>query len=276
MEKNIDNNSNFVDDSLFNDIFLTENIVVPPDKFNHKLNSYLEENLKSKIEEKCIDEGYVKKDSISIVKKSIGSIKGSQFNGYISYLLLYKASICNPKSGGVIKCKVKLINNKLGLLCNSGPLTIIVGKQLHNNPELLEDINTDDIIEVKIIESKFSMNDKEIRILGKLNSDSDNVKKNLDVDDLNDIDAEDINDNESNLDNNDINDLDLESLDDLSSDEEDDEEDEDEDIENDDDLEDMDDLEDIEEVDDVGEEVDEVVDEEVDEEVDDEADDDYS
>ena len=38
-----------------------------------------------------------------------------------------------------------MINNKLGLLGNNGPLTIIVGKQFHNNPLLLDEINIDDI-----------------------------------------------------------------------------------------------------------------------------------
>ena len=69
----------------------------------------------------------------------------------------------------LINCKVKLINNKLGILGNNGPLTIIVGKQLHNKPELLDEVNIDDVIEIRVIETKYSINDKEIRILGKLN-----------------------------------------------------------------------------------------------------------
>lgn len=241
MEININQNDNILDDSLYSELLLMENIVVPPEKFNSNLNSFLEDSLKNKNEEKCISEGYIKKDSINIFKKSLGTLKGSQFNGYINYVLMYKALVCNPKSNSIVKCKIKLINNKLGLLGHNGPLTIIVGKQLHNNPSLLDEYNVDDIIEVKIIESKFSLNDKEIRILAKLKVDSDNVSKNnIDVDDLNEIDAEDIDDNTMNTEKDEINNIELDSLDGLDS-----EIDEEEDL--DDDLDQLDDIDDIEE-----------------------------
>jgi len=227
MDKTLNNIDTFLDDSLYNELLLTENIMVPPDKFNSNINSYLEESLKLKNEQKCISEGFIKKNSIEILKKSIGTLKGSQFHGNINYLLMYKALVCSPKNGSIIKCKVKLVNNKLGLLGSNGPLTIIVGKQLHNNPMLLDEINVDDIIEIKIIESKFSLNDKEIRIIGKLKIDGENApRKNTDVevDDLNEIDAQDIDDANQSISNNDINDIDLESLDSIDSESEDDEE----------------------------------------------------
>ena len=228
------NSNNNLDDSLYNELLLKENIEVPPYKFNSKMDLFLEESLKDKIEEKCISEGYIKKGSINILKKSLGILKGSRFNGDINYVLLYKALVCNPKVGTIINCNVKLVNNKLGILGNNGPLTIIVGRQFHNNPSLLDNINIGDKIEIKIIDSKYSLNDKEIKIIGKLNSDSDNIsKKNVDVDDLNQIDNEDIDDNTITTSKNNIDDIDLESLDDISSED-------DDDIENDTEMEDGD------------------------------------
>ena len=214
--KNSDNN---LDNSLFNELLLKENIEVPPHKFNNNIDNYLEESLKDKIEEKCISEGYIKKNSVNILKKSLGLLKGSRFNGDINYVLLYKALVCNPKIGTTINCNVKLVNNKLGILGNNGPLTIIIGRQFHNNPSLLDEINIDDNIEIKIIDSKYSLNDKEIKIIGKLKIDSDNIsKKDIDVDDLNQIDTEDIDDNTVTTSKNNIDDIDLESLDDIDSD----------------------------------------------------------
>lgn len=222
MERNI--NDTYLDEHLYNELLLIDNVYISPDKFNNKINHYLEESLKKKVEEKCISEGYVKKDSVDIIKKSLGTLKGSQFNGYISYNIFYKAQVCSPKNGSIINCKVKLINNKLGILGNNGPLTIIVGKQLHNKPELLDEVNIDDIIEIRVIETKYSINDKEIRILGKLNIDDENSYKktnNIEVDEINDIDVEGIDDNTDNQIKGNIDDIDLESLDDLSSDEDD-------------------------------------------------------
>jgi DNA-directed RNA polymerase subunit E'/Rpb7 len=270
MEVDANSNNNF-DDSLYNELLLKENIEVPPHKFNSKINIFLEDSLKDKIEEKCISEGYIKKDSINILKKSLGLLKGSRFNGDINYVLLYKALVCSPKIGTIIKCNVKLVNNKLGILGNNGPLTIIVGRQFHNNPALLDDINIGDNIEIKIIDSKYSLNDKEIKIIGKLNTDSDNISKNnVDVDDLNQIDTEDIDDNTINTSKNNIDDIDLESLDDIDTDD---------DIMDDTEMEDdeMDDGEmDDGEMDDVGMEDAEINDDEIEENNIDEDEDNYS
>ena len=258
-----------LDLNLYNEILLKESILISPDNFNNNINKFIEENLKNKIEEKCIAEGYVKKDSINIIKKSIGSIKGNQFNGYINYDLLYTALVCSPKNGTIIKCKVKLVNNKLGLLGNNGPLTIIVGKQLHNNPDLLDNINIDDIVEVKVIETKYSLNDKEIKILAKLSVDIDIIKKMNDDDEekLNEIDNSGIDDSNLEPNNEDIDKIELESLDGLSSDSE-TESDEEKDI---DDMEDIDDIDEEkdEDEDDIDEEKDEDdIDEEKDEDED--------
>lgn len=220
MDNNI--NENELDNNLYNEILLLENIFVSPDKFNNKINNHIEEFLKNKVEEKCIAEGYVKKDTVQILKKSIGSLKGSQFNGYINYELKYKAQICSPKNGSIIKCKVKLVNNKLGVLGSNGPLTIIVAKQLHNNPDLLDEINIDDIIEIKVIETKYSLNDKEIKIIAKLNIDIDIAKKNEDnlENDLNEIDNQYNQDNQEIINKENIDNIELESLDGLSSEDE--------------------------------------------------------
>lgn len=246
VEKELDNN-------LYNEILLLENIFIAPDKFNNKINTHIEELLKNKVEQKCIAEGYVKKDTVQILKKSIGNLKGSQFNGYINYELKYKAQICSPKNGSIIKCKVKLVNNKLGVLGSNGPLTIIVAKQLHNNPELLDEINIDDIIEIKVIESKYSLNDKEIKIIAKLNTDIDISKSDDTIDnDLNEIDnqdAQDAQENQEIINKQNIDNIELESLDGLSSeddmDEEQDEDEQDEQDEQDDQYDDeQDDLDD--------------------------------
>ena len=228
------NSNNNLDNFLFNELLLKENIEVPPHRFNNNIDNYLEESLKDKIEEKCISEGYIKKNSVNILKKSLGLLKGSRFNGDINYVLLYKALVCNPKIGTTINCNVKLVNNKLGILGNNGPLTIIIGRQFHNNPSLLDEVNIGDNIEIKIIDSKYSLNDKEIKIIGKLKIDSDNIsKKDIDVDDLNQIDTEDIDDNTITTSKNNIDDIDLESLDGIDSDVDDETEDDelDDDIE---------------------------------------------
>ena len=248
MEETIKNNNldEKIDENLFNELLLKEDVSVPPEKFNNKIDIYINEFLKNKIEEKCISEGYIRKDSINILKKSVGLLKGSRFNGDITFKILFKAEVCNPKVGTKINCNVKLVNNKLGILGNNGPLTIIVGRQFHNNPSLLDNINIGDNIEIKIIDSKFSLNDKEIKIIGKLNTDSDLDIKNEEIDDLVNIDSQGINDELNEKDSKYIDNLDIESLDEIDSDLDDDVFDDGDGLdEGDDDIDDIDDIDEI-------------------------------
>lgn len=236
----INENENNINDDLFYELVLKERIIIEPKYLNNKINQTLVDRLKNKIEEKCISEGYVKKNSIEVIKKGLGLLKGSQFNGNINYELLYKAHICNPKVGSIIQAKVKFIN-KLGVLAKNGPLTIIVGRQFHSDPNIFDEINPDDVLDVEVIASKFSLDDKEIKIIAKLKLDHDNDTSTIVLGDLIQMDDDEQDDNELNEDNMSIHldeqsdigldDLDLESLNGDESEEEEDNEDDEDNVE---------------------------------------------
>ena len=176
---------NQIEGNLFQELLLNEKIIVEPQFLNSKIDETLSEKLRNKIEEKCISDGFVKKDSIKILKKGLGALKGSQFNGNITYELLYNAEICNPKKGSTIQAKVKFIN-KLGVLASNGPLTIIVGRQFHQNTELFDKLSQDDIIDVEVIASKFSLDDREIKIIAKIKTDEEEPNEFVEGDLLDD------------------------------------------------------------------------------------------
>jgi DNA-directed RNA polymerase subunit E'/Rpb7 len=167
-----------MDNIYFNNI-LVKKIVVTSKYLNENIDNYIEEYLKSKVEGVCINEGYVKPDTVKIVKKGVGLLLGSKFTGDITYEVAYTADVCNPVIGNIIDCKIKFIN-KLGILGNNGPITIIVGKQFHTNDEEFKKIKENDIVKVEIIAKKFSLNDKEIKVVAKLYNENDkyNTKKN--------------------------------------------------------------------------------------------------
>jgi DNA-directed RNA polymerase subunit E'/Rpb7 len=170
------NNLNDINDIYFN-IVLVKKICMKSKFLNEKIDDYIYNYIKDKVEGVCIDEGYIKPDSIKILKKSVGMLLGSKFTGDITYTVAYTAQVCNPVIGNVIDCKVKFIN-KLGILGNNGPISIIVGKQLHKNEDF-EFIKVGDIVKVEVIAKKFSLNDKEIKIVAKLWKEND---KNNDID----------------------------------------------------------------------------------------------
>jgi len=177
-------------ENIFFNCVLKKKINVASKFLNENIDIYISKHLKNKIEGLCIDEGFVEPGTIEIIKKSIGNISGSRFTGDVTYEVLYTAKVCNPIIGNVIDCKVKFIN-KLGILGNNGPITIIVGKQFHTNDNELIKISENDIIKVEVIAKKFSLNDKEIKIIGKLwNENNINIKKDLSSSDITPIISE--------------------------------------------------------------------------------------
>jgi DNA-directed RNA polymerase subunit E'/Rpb7 len=158
----------------FNNIIKKKVIINP--KHMGNIDKYIENYLKSNFEGKCVAEGYIKPESIKIVRRSFGSILGSRFTGDITYMIEYSAEICNPVIGNVIECTVKNIN-KLGLLCNNGPITIIVGKKFHDNLEDINKIKEGDKINVEIIAKKIQLNKEEIQVVGKIFNNNNNIRK---------------------------------------------------------------------------------------------------
>ena len=154
-------------DNIYFNCVLTKKIIVESKFLNENIDEYIDNFLKKKVEGICIDEGYVKEDTVKIIKKSVGKLLGSRFTGDITYEIVYTANICNPVVGNIIDCKVKFVN-KLGILGNNGPITIIIGKQFHSNENSLNKISENDIVKVEVIAKKFSLNDKEIKIIAKL------------------------------------------------------------------------------------------------------------
>ena len=132
------------------------------------INTILLEKVKNSIGDKCSKEGYVKKESIKLIDRSIGKIVSSHFNGNIIFNLKLEVDICNVTEGNIIKCKVAGIN-KVGIMCEKKPLIIVLSKIYHeHNLEKFESIQIGDIINVEVIGSRFEYNDNEINVVGKL------------------------------------------------------------------------------------------------------------
>ena len=182
------NNENYLENIYFESL-IKQRVIIQAKYLNNKINQYIIDYLKNKFEGRCISEGYIQQETIEIVNKSIGAMSGSRFTGDVTYDILYKAKICNPLVNNIIECQVKFIN-KLGLLCNNGPITIIVGRQFHNNQKLLDVINVGDIIKVSIIDKKFSLNDKIIEVTARLTSDivNNSSQQNLVLGDITTLD----------------------------------------------------------------------------------------
>ena len=247
---------------LFTPIKFTTNIYIKPSDITKDYDQLFIKKLKNDLEGICTKHGYIKKDSIKIIKRSIGTIIRQHFNGNMLYELNCTADICNPVIGSVTKCKVKN-KNTMGLLAqgfynNDAVLEIIIPKiSAGIKSEVdLEKINIGDEILIEVCGKKFVLYDKYISIIGKvIKSKEENIQNKLleeeDDGDGEEDEVEDDDDIDSNI---------VEDDGDGEEDEEDDDDDEEEDDDDDDKKSDEDEEEDLDDLDDEEIEIDEIED----------------
>jgi DNA-directed RNA polymerase subunit E'/Rpb7 len=170
---------------LFIPIKFRCSITLKPNELTGDFEKTILKKLKSKYENICSKYGYIKNNSIKIVKRSIGIIKSQHFNGNISFDIVCIAEICNPIQGSIIKCRVKA-KNSLGLLCEGGYegnhqiLEIIVPKI---SAGIQSEINLDTIainqeIKIEVCGKKYQLYDTHISIIGRAIKNKEEFIKN--------------------------------------------------------------------------------------------------
>lgn len=263
---------------MFMPIKFNTTVILTPKELNKNFDSTILSKVKSTLENNCSKHGFIKKDSIKVIKRTAGYFKESHLNGNIAYDLSCIAEICNPTQDSVIKCIIKAKNNlglrAIGTFEDMSILEVIIpritsGIQSEVN---IDEVNIGDSVNVRVCGKKFTLYDKMISIVGKIIKDKEEVVEveedivddNSDIeeqdDDLQDDFIEITKDDEEEYDDEDDEDdikkikIDVQSL---KDEEDDDEEDEDEEDEDEDDLDDLDEDEMDEDMDDDIEDFDE-------------------
>ena len=235
-----------IDIKMNNDLFIpikfTSSIFLKPHEVKNNIEEVFLEKIRNKYEGICTKHGYIKKNSIKIIKRSIGTIIKQHFNSNIQYNFQCIAEILNPVKGSIIKCIIKN-KNAMGLLAqgfyeNDNILEVIIPKISAGiiSEINLDTLNINDEIYVEVFGKKFNIFDKSISIIGKaIDPSNKNIKTEHDVilEDDNDDNEQAVIDDEEPIEE------------DENENEDEDEEDDDEDEEEDEEEEDDDDIEDI-------------------------------
>ena len=153
--------------NIFMPSVLTHVVYLPANKIGSNLDEVMLNMLKREVGNKCITFGYIDRDSISILQRSIGKINSSHLNGSISCDVSYQANLCNPDEGSIVECTVKSIN-KMGILAEVHPLTVVLARQHHLEDPHFEMVEVGDCIQVKIMGKRFELNDDQITAIGQL------------------------------------------------------------------------------------------------------------
>jgi DNA-directed RNA polymerase subunit E'/Rpb7 len=177
---------------MFMPIKFNTTIILIPNELTRDFDRTIINKVKNTLENCCSKHGYIKKDTIKIIKRSAGYFKESHLNGNVAFDVSCIAEICNPSQDSVIKCEVKSKNNlglrAIGMYEDMAILEVCIPKITSGiqSEVNIDNINIGDIVNVQVCGKKFTLYDKMISIIGKIIKDKDDVieVKEVDEDDL--------------------------------------------------------------------------------------------
>ena len=155
-------------DNIFLKTTIDYTVNIESKYIHNNLNKKLIKEAK-KIEGTCIKNGFVKPNSVHIIKRSLGNIQMTHFKANSIFYLKLSLELCNPIQGSIIECQVLSIN-KMGILAGvpyeeNSPLNILLARQHHNNNPNFDKIQEKDIIKVKILGKRYEYGDSQISII---------------------------------------------------------------------------------------------------------------
>lgn len=152
-------------ESLFERRELTKKVNVHAKFLQNNIQSSLLGQLKIKFQGRCLAEGYIQRDSITIVKYAIG--RCNYLKGGVDYDVTFQADICMPHVGQVFKAPVTL-RSKIGIHAELEPMRVLIPRDLHVGNEAFDKVDVGDQLEFEVVGTQFKQGDEDIIVIGKL------------------------------------------------------------------------------------------------------------
>jgi DNA-directed RNA polymerase subunit E'/Rpb7 len=153
---------------LFHKNTIQDKIHIHPRFLHSNIDEAITAQIQLKVEGICNRDGYVKKKSVSLLKRSIGMASSNDTNGYVTFDVMYTVDICHPMTNEIYPCIIRK-TNKMGFLVEPlekpNPLVIVVAKQHVENKSLLNLLQEGDYVSIKIIGSRFDLGDDKISVV---------------------------------------------------------------------------------------------------------------
>ena len=167
---------------LYSKGVISKRIIIPFDKITNDIQRVLLNRVIKNYEDKCILEGYIKKNSCKILQHSSGIIEGNN----VKFNIMFECEICYPVEGMYIDCVVKNVT-KAGIRAEideeKSPLVIFLARDHHYNNTTFAKLTEGDIIIVKVIGQRFELNDENISVIAEMEERSTVTKPRRKIED---------------------------------------------------------------------------------------------
>jgi hypothetical protein len=120
-----------------------------------------------KYEGKCTAEGYIQRQSITVIEHSLG--RTNLIKGGVDYTVKFQGDLCLPHPGQIFRVPVAL-KSKIGIHAEMTPIDVLLPRDLHIANQEFDAINEGEEVEFEVVGSRFQQGDETIVVLGKLRS----------------------------------------------------------------------------------------------------------
>ena len=165
---------------MINEQIINSTLSLTPSDLTGDIDNIIKERLKSEFEGKCHDNGFIIRSSLSVIKRSVGSIETHNNLSSLKYNITFKAKIISPNEGDVIECFVSNIN-KMGILAyikiggknddgiESSPLIIIIPRNYFDeqSSKNIDDLTKNQSLNVRVVGVRTKYKSDKIQVVAK-------------------------------------------------------------------------------------------------------------
>jgi DNA-directed RNA polymerase subunit E'/Rpb7 len=152
---------------IYSKVMLSDKLEINFKNVNSDIYNTLQKLIKQKVEGICIDEGFVKQDSVNLISYSSGEL----FANNVVFDIVYECLVANTVESMTLDCIVKSIT-KVGIRAEINetvsPFVIFIARDHHFNNDLFSKINENDIINVRVLGQRYELNNKFISVIAEL------------------------------------------------------------------------------------------------------------
>jgi hypothetical protein len=151
---------------LYHTSLLSRSLSIPISAMGANIHEVLMDQL-SHVEGQCLEEGYIKKGSIKLLRYSCGVLKG----GFVSIQTVFECEVSNPVPGQTFTCVVEH-NTRAGIKgrldSSEKPFVVFLAKDHHHHIPNFSEIKENEKIKVTVLGQRYEIHDPTISVIAVL------------------------------------------------------------------------------------------------------------
>jgi DNA-directed RNA polymerase subunit E'/Rpb7 len=144
---------------------ITKKVHLPFSVLGSNIKENIQLSLVRRLEGYCIQEGYIKPNSIRIISYSAGTFMGAD----VTFEVMFECLVCRPVEGMRFRAIVKNIT-KAGVRAETNtepsPVVVFIARDHHYKSKGFSSLKEGDEINVRVIGIRYELNDRYISIIG--------------------------------------------------------------------------------------------------------------